>query len=70
MATTEDLPPGVAFLTITDYGFFPGTVATVNSIFHPMKRTPDTEFSPASIIRITCRRPSIFARRRHRTAIS
>lgn len=34
MATTEDLPPGVAFLTITDYGFFPGTVATVNSIFH------------------------------------
>jgi hypothetical protein len=35
MATTDDLPPGVVFLTITDYGFFPGTVATVNSIFHP-----------------------------------
>jgi hypothetical protein len=34
MATIEHLPPGVAFLTITDYGFFPGTVATVNSIFH------------------------------------
>jgi hypothetical protein len=34
MATIEGLPPGVAFLTITDYGFFPGTVATVNSIFH------------------------------------